>query len=53
MLKVAWQTADSYLEFYRQFFLNEWNQMTPMKYGLLLVGIGVFGWVLMKNASKR
>ena len=48
-----WQTVNGYLSFYERFFMTEWNQMSPTKYGMLLLGIGAFGWLLMKNASKR
>ncbi|MCA9056082.1 MAG: hypothetical protein KDA75_19755 [Planctomycetaceae bacterium] len=42
-----------YLRFYRDYFSAKWEYMTPMEYGILLISIGVFGFALMKNASKR
>jgi hypothetical protein len=47
------ETVYSYWDFYCRFFSMQFNQMSPMKYGGLLIGIGVFGWFLMKNGSKR
>lgn len=41
-----------YLNFYREFAASTWDHMTPMQYGTLLIGIGVFGWLLMKTAFK-
>ena len=41
-----------YLNFYREFAISTWDHMTPMQYGTLLIGIGVFGWVLMKTSFK-
>lgn len=46
-------TVNSYMSFYGQFFMQQWNTMTPMKYGSLLLAVGVFGWVLMKSSQKR
>ncbi len=47
------ETATGYWVFYGQYFQQQWHHMTPMKYGTLLISIGVFGWILMKNGSKR
>lgn len=46
-------TFTQYLRFYRNYAERRWDNMTPMEYGILLISIGVFGWMLMKNASKR
>jgi hypothetical protein len=53
MLDNAWATARCYYSFYGQFFSSQWAHMTPLKYGTLLIGVGVFGWLLMKSANKR
>ena len=53
MIENMMLTASSYGEFYCKFLRNEWSHMTPMKYGVILIGIGVFGWLLMKSGSKR
>lgn len=45
--------VNSYLEYYRQTFLSEWNAMSPLKYGGVLISIGVFGWLLMRSGPKR
>lgn len=42
-----------YLRWYRDFFVDSWNDMGPAEYGTLLIGIGVFGWILMKNSVRR
>jgi hypothetical protein len=42
-----------YLRFYRNYALDRWDALSPMQYGVLLVGIGVFGWFLMKSASHK
>lgn len=53
MIDTVMQTVNAYLEYYRQFFLSEWNGMSPLKYGSVLIGIGVFGWLLMRSGPKR
>jgi hypothetical protein len=53
MIETITLTASSYWEFYCKFLRNEWHHMTPMKYGFILIGIGVFGWLLMKSGSKK
>lgn len=47
------ERASYYVRFYRNYALDKWDALTPMQYGVLLVGIGVFGWILMKNASHK
>ncbi len=42
-----------YLRFYRNYALDRWDSMTPMQYGVLLIGIGLFGWLLMKSANQK
>ena len=42
-----------YLRFYRSYAERRWDNLTPMEYGILLISVGVFGWVLMKNASRK
>ena len=53
MIETITLTASSYWVFYCKFIRTEWSHMTPMKYGAILIGIGVFGWLLMKSGSKR
>lgn len=48
-----WYGTSYYLAYYRDFLLDQWNDMTPMRYGALLISIGVLGWLLMKNGPKR
>ncbi len=41
-----------YLRFYRDYAGDRWDEMTPMQYGCLLIGIGLAGWIMMKNAVR-
>ncbi len=48
-----WQDAARYYwRFYQQYAVEKWNHITPMQYGLLLISIAVFGWLLMKNMGR-
>ncbi|MCA9000052.1 MAG: hypothetical protein KDA80_23850 [Planctomycetaceae bacterium] len=38
-----------YLRFYRDEFIDFWEHMTPSEYGLVLIGVFVFGFLLMKS----
>ncbi len=42
-----------YLGWYRNFIVTSWEEMGPTEYGMLLLGIGLFGWILMKNSVRR
>jgi hypothetical protein len=46
-------TVGDYLRFYGDYAAQRWNHLTPMEYGIILISVGVLGWVLMKNASRR
>ncbi len=46
-------TIYEYSTFYYEFVAKQWNGMTPTKYGYLMIAIGVFGWILMKNGANR
>lgn len=46
------QNVSYYARFYRDYALDRWDQMTPMQYGMLLISIAVFGWLLMKSGIK-
>lgn len=48
-----YQATTYYLRWYRDFFLDWWADMGPAEYGTLLIGIGVFGWLLMKSGGRR
>jgi hypothetical protein len=43
----------SYYAFYTRYFSDQWNGLNPVKYGMLLIGVGLFGWLLMKSGNKR
>ncbi len=53
MFEHASQRFWSYMDFYQTYAANRWNHLQPMEYGVLLISIGVFGWLLMKNAAHR
>ena len=42
-----------YVRFYRNYAMDRWDSLSPMEYGVLLISIGVFGWILMKNTGRR
>ncbi len=47
------QTITYHLEFYRQFLISSWDNMSPMQYGSLLVAIAVAGWMLMRHGAAQ
>lgn len=53
MIDSIWQTVTSYWTFYERYFAEQWHHMSPVKYGSILISIGVFGWLLMKSGNKR
>jgi hypothetical protein len=46
-------TARSYYAFYTRYLSDQWYGLNPVKYGILLIGVGFFGWLLMKSGNKR
>lgn len=46
-------SVNYYLRFYQRTAVDFWEHMTPMQYGCVLIGIGVFGWLLMRSGIKR
>lgn len=46
-------TVRSYYAFYSSYFTSQWAHLSPGKYGLLLIVVGLFGWLLMKAGNKR
>jgi len=56
-MQELWTTISStfinYMHCYYDMLMKEWQYLTPMKYSIVLASILVFGWVLMKNGSKR
>ncbi len=46
-------TVRSYFAFYDRYFSTQWAEMSPQKYGMLLIVVGLFGWLLMKAGNKR
>jgi len=46
-------TIRTYYAFYGSYFSSQWIHLTPEKYGVLLIGVAFFGWLLMKAGNKR
>jgi len=42
-----------YAKFYSQYAANAWANMTPPQYGIVLISVAVFGWILMKSGTRR
>lgn len=53
MIGVYWDSFCCWLTSVGNIFMNAWHHLTPTQYGGMLIGIGVFGWVLMKGTSKN
>lgn len=53
MIDSIWTTMQEYGNFYVHFLQQQWHNMTPMRYGILLISIGVFGFLLMKSGARR
>jgi hypothetical protein len=39
-----------YLRTYQNYALDFWENLTPMQYGCILIGVAVCGYILMKTA---
>ena len=52
MWDTVYHTSREYMIFYREYFSDQWNNMGPTGYGILLISIGFFGWALMKSSVK-
>jgi hypothetical protein len=52
MLDNAYTTFRQYMAFYGKYFSQQWNDIGPVGYGVLLISIGFFGWLLMKSGVK-
>ena len=46
-------SVSSYWNFYVKWFTHQWDTMTPMKYGSVLITIAVVGYICMRNGVKR
>lgn len=47
------KTTSSFWKYYMDLLQFHWNHMTPVKYGVMLIVIGVVGFLLMKSNLKR
>lgn len=52
MLDSAIDGFTFYMRFYGDYFCKQWNAMGPTGYGILLISIGIFGYLLMKSGVK-
>ncbi len=41
-----------YAKFYSQYAASAWANMTPSQYGIILIAVAVFGWLLMKSGGR-
>lgn len=46
-------TMNTFWKYYVDLAQYHWVHMTPMKYGYLLLSIGVVGFLLMKSNMKK
>ncbi|MGE5194486.1 MAG: hypothetical protein ACM3U2_18505 [Deltaproteobacteria bacterium] len=46
------QSLTDHLHFYQRYFLEAWNNMSPMEYGFMLVAIAAIGWLCMKSGPR-
>jgi hypothetical protein len=53
VLLTIYEGAKHYARFYQNFVLDYWHEMGPLDYGTMLTIIGVVGWLMMKNSTKR
>ncbi|TWT59970.1 hypothetical protein [Rubinisphaera italica] len=53
MLSSLWYSICFYANFYYTFVLRWWSNITPAEYGVVLIGVGIFGWILLKSASRK
>lgn len=53
MIEWVTLTFQEHMAFYARYAQMQWSHMTPMRYGVILVSIGVFGWLLMKSSVKK
>lgn len=44
--------AREFLIYYREFFVYQWQHMTPEKYAYLLCSIAFVGWIMMRSRLK-
>ena len=36
-----------------EYIADHWHNLTPQKYSVLLVFVGIIGWLMMRNQSKK
>ncbi|MCA8987621.1 MAG: hypothetical protein KDA78_08280 [Planctomycetaceae bacterium] len=53
MLQKFWTQICFYADFYYDFAIKSWNNITPSQYAVVLLGVGWFGWIMLKSASRK
>ena len=46
-------TVSDYLRFYQNLLARRWANLSPMEYGIILIAVMVFGYLLMRNSVRR
>lgn len=47
MLGSVWFKPSVYIDATQKLLMETWRGMTPSQYGILLISIGIAGWILM------
>jgi len=47
-----YESFDDYLRFYKVFLLNQWENVGPQEYVVMLLTVGVIGWYMMRKAAR-
>ena len=45
-------SVQRYLSFYQNSFYDFWENLTPSQYGMVLLGVGAFGFILMRSGKR-
>ena len=45
-------TFSQYMRAYKRYALDFWETMTPMDYGMILIGVFVAGYLMMKSTGR-
>ena len=53
MFTTCYEFVTNYLKFYQKYFVTRWQNLTLGEYGVLIICIGIFGYILMKSAGKK
>jgi len=45
-------TVSQYLRFYQKYAYDYWENLTPMRYGTILITVLVIGFFLLRSANR-